>query len=121
MIKQDQSPSFADVAVIHRTVSMPLFDRVNSIVDFSAIEVEISKYYQKGKSVDGRTSYPILVLFKMMLLQTWYGLSDTSASSVTARVLKNKLMIEYLSVNFVASLWVQKRPIVRYCAVLGRY
>ena len=55
---------------------MPLFERVNAIVDFSAIEAEIANYYQKGKSVDGRNSYPILVLFKMMLLQTWYGLSD---------------------------------------------
>jgi IS5 family transposase len=57
---------------------MPLFDRVNAVIDWSQIENEISKYYQKGKSVDGRESYSSLILFKMLLLQTWNGLSDVA-------------------------------------------
>ena len=113
MINQDQSPSFADVAVIHRTVSMPLFERVNAIVDFSAIEAEIANYYQKGKSVDGRNRYPILVLFKMMLLQTWYGLSDEGIEEqINDRISFSK---------FVVYLWGQKLQTVRYGVVLGRY
>ena len=78
MIKQSNQPSFVDVAVEHRTVKMPLFDRVNLIVDWHTIELEISKYYKKGQSVDGRASYSPIILFKMLLLQMWYGLSDES-------------------------------------------
>ena len=33
-------------------------------------------HYQKGKSATGKPSYDGLLLFKMSLLQTWYGLSD---------------------------------------------
>lgn len=76
MINQNNVKSFADLAVEHRIVKMPLFDRVNLMVDWQEIEKEISKYYQKGKSVDGRKSYSSLILFKMLLLQNWYGLSD---------------------------------------------
>jgi len=32
--------------------------------------------YTKGKSATGKPSYSGLLLFKMSLLQTWYGLSD---------------------------------------------
>ena len=34
------------------------------------------KHYKKGKSAVGKPSYDGLLLFKMCLLQTWYGLSD---------------------------------------------
>lgn len=78
MIKQSNLKSFADIAVEHRIVNTPLFDRVNLIVDWQAIQKVISKYYHKGHSVDGRESYNPLILFKMLLLQTWYGLSDES-------------------------------------------
>ena len=92
---------------------MPLFERVNAIVDFSAIEAEIANYYQKGKSVDGRNSYPILVLFKMMLLQTWYGSSDEGIEEqINDRISFSK---------FVVYLWRQKLQTVRYGVVLGRY
>ena len=78
MIKQSNLVSFADLSVEHRTVNTPLFDRVNTIVDWQQILKVITKYYQKGKSVDGRESYSPLILFKMLLLQNWYGLSDES-------------------------------------------
>lgn len=78
MIKQSNLKSFADLAVEHRIVNTPLFDRVNAIVDWQVIQRLITKYYQKGQSVDGRESYDSLILFKMLLLQTWYGLSDES-------------------------------------------
>ena len=78
MIKQSNLISFADIAVEHRTVKTPLFDRVNSIIDWHEILKVISKYYQKGQSVDGRDGYCSLILFKMLLLQNWYGLSDES-------------------------------------------
>ncbi|OFX76330.1 MAG: hypothetical protein A2X12_03020 [Bacteroidetes bacterium GWE2_29_8] len=38
-----------------------------------------NRHYQKGESAIGRPSYDGLVLFKICLLQTWYGLSDYEA------------------------------------------
>ena len=42
-------------------------------VDWSDIESELSGIYSSGT---GRPSYPLLVLFKTLLLQQWYSLSD---------------------------------------------
>lgn len=78
MIKQSNLASFADLSIEHRLINMPLFERVNLFINWDDIEKVINKYYQKGKSVDGRNSYHPLILFKMLLLQTWYGLSDES-------------------------------------------
>ena len=46
----------------------------NSLIILKAvnIESELQKYYQKGKSIDGRESYHPVVLFKMLLLQEEY-------------------------------------------------
>lgn len=49
---------------------------MNLLIDWNLIEQTVQKHYSKGLSVDGRPSYSGLLLFKMSLLQTWYGLSD---------------------------------------------
>ena len=46
------------------------------MIDWSPVESLIKKHYKKGKSVVGKPSYSGLLLFKMSLRQTWYGLSD---------------------------------------------
>lgn len=61
MIKQSNLKSFADLAVEHRIVNTPLFDSINAIVDWQVIQRVITKYYQKGQSVDGRESYDSLI------------------------------------------------------------
>jgi IS5 family transposase len=40
------------------------------------MEKEIDKVYKRGKSVDGRPAYKGILLFKMLLIDIWYGLSD---------------------------------------------
>lgn len=62
--------SFADDLVN----SVPNFlSEVEGLVDWSLIEGELSGIYG---SPTGRPSYPLLALFKALLLQQWYGLSD---------------------------------------------
>jgi transposase, IS5 family len=78
MIKKSNLPSLVDVVIEHRKISTQLFDRVSIILNSVNIETELSKYYQKGQSIDGRQSYNAVILFKMLLLQYWYGLSDES-------------------------------------------
>ena len=46
---------------------------VDNHVDWGIIEKELSGIY---RSSTGRPSYPLLVLFKTLLLQQWYSLSD---------------------------------------------
>jgi len=78
MIKKNNLPSLADVVIEHRKIPTNLFDRVTIILEAVNIDRELQKYYKKGKSIDGRESYNAVVLFKMLLLQFWYGLSDVS-------------------------------------------
>jgi IS5 family transposase len=76
MIKKSNLPSMLDVFIEHRKVNTILFDRVNLILEAVDIETELKKYYNKGQSIDGRESYSSVILFKMLLLQYWYGISD---------------------------------------------
>lgn len=75
-MKTQQTIGFADLAVSRRKVKEEFFNQINQILDWKPIEKLINSYYQKGESVTGRPSYEGIVLFKMTLLQTWYGLSD---------------------------------------------
>lgn len=49
---------------------------IHQLIDWSKVEAYLKTFYSKGKSTEGRKSYPPLVLFKMLLLEQWYGLSD---------------------------------------------
>jgi IS5 family transposase len=75
-MKKEQKLGFADYLVERRKIKQDFFNQVNLIVDWRPISNLINKYYQKGESVKGTKSYDGLFLFKMSLLQTWYGLSD---------------------------------------------
>lgn len=76
MQKENRQLSFSTIAISKRKIKRQFFDQIDRILDWNAIDAEIRKYYTKGASVAGRPSYPGLLLFKMALLQTWYGLSD---------------------------------------------
>ena len=71
-----QQLSFSSLSVSKRKLKTEFFDQMNLLLDWSSIEAELKKHYSKGVSVAGRPSYSGLLLFKMSLLQTWYGLSD---------------------------------------------
>ncbi len=68
--------SFSQIYVERRTRKNIFLQQIDKIIDWSIIEKEINKIYNKGFSVDGRPSYCGLLLFKMQLLQIWYNLSD---------------------------------------------
>lgn len=77
MIKQIE-PTLADSICDLRTrkIKRTFFTQINALIDWNGIDKVISKHYKKGKSAVGKPSYDGLLLFKMCLLQTWYGLSD---------------------------------------------
>jgi IS5 family transposase len=59
-----------------RKIKKVFFTQMNDLLDWNTISNVIDQHYTKGKSAVGNPSYDGLLLFKMCLLQTWYGLSD---------------------------------------------
>ncbi|MFR9541770.1 MAG: IS5 family transposase [Rikenellaceae bacterium] len=75
-MKKQQLISLADITTAHRVRKSEFFAQINTFIDWASVEKLLHRYYRKGKSATGRESYTALLLFKMTLLQTWYGLSD---------------------------------------------
>ena len=59
-----------------RKIKQTFFTQINTLLDWTPIIPILKEHYTKGKSATGKPSYSGLLLFKMSLLQTWYGLSD---------------------------------------------
>ena len=77
-MKRYKEPTLADTICDLRTrkIKSTFFAQINALIDWDKIEKLIDADYSKGKSVVGKPSYSGLLLFKMSLLQSWYGLSD---------------------------------------------
>lgn len=73
-----QHPTLADSIcdLRSRKIKRSFFNQINTLIDWRSIEETINTHYKKGESAVGKPSYSGLLLFKMCLLQTWYGLSD---------------------------------------------
>ncbi len=71
-------PTLADSICDLRTrkIKKSFFTELNRLLDWEKISKIINCHYNKGKSATGSPSDDGLLLFKMCLLQTWYGLSD---------------------------------------------
>ena len=76
MKQQLPSLSFIDLLVGQRKVKQTFFSQVDKIIDWNTIRGIIEIAYTKGNKATGRPSYDSLVLFKIELLRTWFGLSD---------------------------------------------
>lgn len=68
----------ADVlcSVRTRKAKNTFLEQIGVLIDWTPIVKIIEKYYTKVKSATSRPTYSGLYLFKMSLLQTWYGMSD---------------------------------------------
>jgi len=77
-MKLQKQPTLADTIcdLRSRKIKTTFFTQINELIDWDSIEILIDKDYAKGKSVTGKPSYSGLLLFKMCILQSWYGLSD---------------------------------------------
>jgi len=68
--------SFTGMYISRRKLKIAFFTQIDKLINWDEVDRLIKQYYNKGFSVAGRPSYSGLILFKMCLLQTWYGLSD---------------------------------------------
>lgn len=71
--RQVGQPSFADALVSQRVKGSPVLRRVRELVDWTSVERLLRGLPEPER---GAPSYPRLVMFKAVLLQQWYGLSD---------------------------------------------
>ena len=62
--------------MFHRKKKKDFLFQINKIINWDKIELILNEHYEIGKKIEGRRGYPSIVLFKMLLLQYWYGLSD---------------------------------------------
>jgi transposase, IS5 family len=67
------APSFADLAEQHRRRQTDL-DRIAELINWAPIEYRLIKRVKR----DGRPPYPPLLMFRALLLGTWYSLSERS-------------------------------------------
>jgi IS5 family transposase len=65
--------SFADEAVAAATGGNEVLERVSGLIDWNRIEALLSELHG-GRM--GAPAYPALLMFKALLLQRWYALSD---------------------------------------------
>ena len=77
-MKLYKNPTLADSFCDLRTrkIKTTFFNQINTLINWKKISVIIDRDYKRGKSAVGQPSYDGLLLFKMCLLQSWYGLSD---------------------------------------------
>ncbi len=66
---------FADAWLGNHPKLNQRLDKLNRLLDWGPFEKLLNVIYA---STEGRPSHPVLLLFKALLLQTWYTLSDYS-------------------------------------------
>jgi IS5 family transposase len=72
-VKRTGQPSFVDALLSTKGTSGPL-DRLSGLAKWYRFEKLVGHLRDEGSA--GRPGYPVLVLFKALLLQSLYGLSD---------------------------------------------
>ena len=102
--KNTQQSSLADALVIeHKSLSE--LDDVHNIINWNEIEQTLSSLYS---SVPGAPAYPPLMMFKILILQAWYNLSDEALEKQIARDLMFRRFIDLSlceSVPDHSSIW----------------
>jgi len=76
----DHKGGFADQAAMARKRSPKTPDKIDEIIDWRPIERYLEENLDRRCNAAGNPSYPALGMFKALLLQSWYGLSDRELS-----------------------------------------
>jgi IS5 family transposase len=79
--KNTNQTSLAD-ALVSDHAALKELDEVHALMDWSAIEALLKDVYANKK---GEHAWPPLLMFKAMLLQSWYNLSDPQLEKQLAR------------------------------------
>jgi IS5 family transposase len=80
-IKNLKQRSFGDGLLVNHKALTKL-DEVHEMIDWAALEYLLKDIHNKPK---GEKGWPPLMMFKALLLQTWYQLSDPQLEDQIAR------------------------------------
>lgn len=69
-------PGFLDLAVEHLKRPKSFLEDVERLVDWRPIEKILKKKLRRNQDAIGNPAYPPLAMFKVLLLQRWWSLSD---------------------------------------------
>jgi IS5 family transposase len=69
-------------ALIQHHQALEELDGINGMIDWSRLEPQLSELHNKER---GEQAWPPLLMFKVLLLQSWYGLSDPKLEKQLAR------------------------------------
>ena len=74
----DEHVTFADALLSkrYRKAQNDFLNQVDRLIDWRPIRTLINKKYTKRQNAIGAPAYDVILLFKMLLLETWYNLSD---------------------------------------------
>lgn len=91
----ESTPSFLQVYTQVRRDRMKhsFLRQINSCVDWRGIRTLLNKKYTKTQNAIGNPAYDALLMFKILLLEIWYGLSDYE---VEERINDSLLFSEFL-------------------------
>jgi len=74
--------------------------KIESLVDWTSFDKYLKKNVKRGPAAAGQPAYPDLVMFKVLLLQYWYRLSDSEAS----KALRDRIsFIHFIGLPFDSS------------------
>jgi transposase, IS5 family len=76
----DFKGGFADQAAHRRQRSQKTPEKIDALIDWRPIEDLLGKELDRRPNAVGNPAYPALGMFKALLLQSWYGLSDRELS-----------------------------------------
>jgi transposase, IS5 family len=92
---------FVDYFLRIRPNKNDFLDKVEVLIDWRPIEKLLKRHYRKVESADGRPAYPPLPMFKMLLLQRWYNLSDPA---LEAAMYDRISFIRFVGLSFDSSV-----------------
>jgi IS5 family transposase len=77
--KKDDGLSFADYVFHQVCPDNKFLDEMNEIIPWGELQEFFDGHIRRNHNKPGRPAYPIMLMFKIHLIQQWYDLSDNQA------------------------------------------
>jgi len=74
--RTSKKPGIADYVAAHRKHKDCFLDEIDRLIDWKPLEKVLRNKLKRVANAVGNPAYPPLLMFKILLLQRWYNLSD---------------------------------------------
>lgn len=81
---EERRGGFLEMAISVRKKAKTFLDDVERVIDWRPIERFLKKKLRRHRDAVGNPAYPALCMFKVLLLQRWYNLSDQGMDDALA-------------------------------------